>query len=131
MKRFITLLLAIIIVISMTLISSAKTSTSTTIVIDNFSVIFDVDSTFTAEEQHLIAEKVVSNNTENETATTYNLMCTLFGHKTTTETITVIEHCVRDTMPKCRKSLQDVTGCTRCDYVTIDVVSSTYIYCCE
>lgn len=131
MKRFITLFLAIIVAISMTLISSAKTSTGATIAIDGFSVIFDADSTFTAEEQQLIAEKIVSNNTENETATTYNLLCTLFGHKTTTETITVIEHCVRDSLPRCKKSLQDVTTCSRCDYVDISVFSSTYFYCCE
>lgn len=131
MKRFITVCLAIIVAISMTLVSSATTSTGTTIEVDGVSVIFNADSSFSAEEQQLIAEKVVFNNAENETASTYNLMCTLFGHKTTTETITVIEHCVRDSLPRCRKSLQDVTGCTRCDYVTTEVVSSTYIYCCE
>lgn len=131
MKRFITLFLAIIVVISMTLIASAKASTGRTIEIDGFSVIFDADSTFTVEEQQLIAEKIVSNNTENKIATTYNLMCTLFGHKTTTETITVIEHCVRESLPRCIKSLQDVTTCSRCDYVTTDIVSSTYFYCCE
>ena len=131
MKRFITLCLAIIVTISMTLISSATTSTGATIEIDGFSVIFDADSSFTAEEQQLIVEKVVSNNTDNEAATTYNLLCTLFGHKTTTETITVIEHCVRESQPRCTKSLRDVTTCSRCDYVTIDVLSSTYIHCCE
>lgn len=131
MKRFITLFLAIIVAISMTLISSATASIGTAIEIDGFSVIFDADSAFTAEEQQLIAEKIVSNNTENETSTTYNLMCTLFGHKTTTETITVIEHCVRDSLPRCIKTLQDVTTCSRCDYVTTDIVSSTYFYCCE
>lgn len=131
MKRFITLFLTIIVAISMTLISSATTSNGRTIEIDGFSVIFEADSAFTAEEQQLIAEKVVLNNTEDATATTYNLLCTLFGHKTTTESFTVIEHCVREAQPRCIKSFQDVTACSRCDYVTIDVVSSTYIHCCE
>lgn len=131
MKRFITLYLAIMFAISMTLISSATTSTGATIEIDGFEVIFEADSSFTLEEQQIIAEKVVYNNTENEIATTYNLLCTLFGHKTETETITVIEHCVREAQPRCTRSLQEVTGCTRCDYITIDVLSSTYVYCCE
>ena len=131
MKRFISLFLAIIVAIFMTLISSASSSTGTTIEIAGFSVIFNADSAFTAEEQQLIAEKAVANNTENETDTTYNLLCTLFGHKTSTESITVIEHCVREAQPRCTRSLQDVTTCSRCDYVDISVFSSTYIHCCE
>ena len=131
MKRFITLFLAIVVAISTTLISSATASTGTAIEINGLEVIFKANSAFTAEAQQLIAEKVVSNSTENETGATYNLLCTLFGHKTTIETITVIEHCVRDTMPRCIRSLQDLTVCSRCDHVEIDVVSSAYIYCCE
>ena len=131
MKRYITFFLAIVVAISTILITSATSSTGTAIEIDSFEVIFESDSSFTAEEQQLIAEKVISNNTDNEKATTYNILCTLFGHKTTTESITVIEHCVREAQPRCTKSLQDVTTCSRCDYVDISVFSSTYIYCCE
>lgn len=131
MKRFITFFLVMIVTISMTLISSATPVMGTSIEIDGISVIFNADSTFTAEEQQIIAEKIVTNNTEASSDTTYNLMCTLFGHKTTTETVTVIEHCVREAQPRCTRSLQDVTGCTRCDYISIDVLSTTYIHCCD
>ena len=131
MKRFITLFLAIIIALSTTLISSATTSTGTTIESNGFTVTFTSDSNFTAEEQQLIVDHIFSSMSSNEADTTYNLLCTLFGHKTTTESITVVEHCASDTQPRCRRSLQDVTTCSRCDYVDISVFSSTYIYCCE
>ena len=131
MKRFIIFLLATIVALSMTLISSATASNGNTIEYNGYTIIFNVDSSFDEQQQQIISQKVISNDNTNDISTTYNLMCTLFGHKTTTETITVIEHRVSDTQPRCRKSLQDVTGCTRCDYVTTTVVAQTYIYCCE
>jgi len=131
MKRFIIFLLATIVALSMTLISSATASNGNTIEYNGYTIIFNVDSSFDEQQQQIISQKVISNDNTNDISTTYNLMCTLFGHKTTTETITVIEHRVSDTQPSCRKTLQDVTGCTRCDYVTTNVVAQTYIYCCE
>ena len=131
MKRIITLFMAIIIAFSMTLVSSANTSSGNTIEVNGVTVIFSANSNFTEEEQQLIAEHVILGISEDERNTTYNLLCTLFGHKTTTESFTVVEHCASDTQPRCRRSLQDVTACSRCDYVTTEVISSTYIYCCE
>ena len=131
MKRITTFILAIIIAFSMTVISSANTTTENTIEINGVTVTFAANSNFTEEEQQLIAQYFVLGILDGETHTTYNLLCTLFGHKTTTESFTVIEHCASNTQPRCRRSLQDVTACSRCDYVTIDVVSAVYIYCCE
>ena len=131
MKRIITLFMAIIIAFSMTLVSSANTTSGNTIEVNGVTVIFSANSNFTEEEQQLIAEHVILGISEDERNTTYNLLCTLFGHKTTTESFTVVEHCASDTQPRCRRSLQDVTACSRCDYVTTEVISSTYIYCCE
>lgn len=131
MKRFIIFFIATILALSMTLISSATALNGNAIEYNGYTIIFNVDSNFDEEQQQIIAQKVISNDITNDISATYNLMCTLFGHKTTTESITVIEHRVSDTQPRCRKSLQDVTGCTRCDYVTTSVVSATYIYCCE
>lgn len=131
MKRITTFIMAIIIAFSMTFVSSASTTTGNIIEINDITVIFSASSNLTEEEQQLIAEYVVFGVLEDDTSTTYNLLCTLFGHKTTTEAFTVVEHCVSDTQPRCRRSLQDVTTCSRCDYVATDVVSAVYIYCCE
>lgn len=129
MKKFFVLLLAIIIVLTLT-ISVYATGTSDNIYnINGITVEFSESSSFTEEEQVTIAQLVVD-GIENST-TTYNVLCTLFGHSTTTETIGVIEHCVRDAQPRCLKTVEDVTACSRCDYVSIDVIGSYYIVCCD
>ena len=131
MKRFITIFVAIVMIASMTMITSATSSSGNKIERVGITVVFDSDSAFSIEKQNEIVDYIISDNIQDTTVTTYNLMCTLFGHKTTTESITVYEHCVRDAQPRCIRSLQDVTGCTRCDYVTTEVITSSYVYCCE
>lgn len=131
MKRFITILVAIVMIASMVLITSATSSSGTTIERDGVTVVFESDSTFSIDKKNEIVDYIITDNIQDTSVTTYNLLCTLFGHKTTTESITVYEHCVRDAQPRCIRSLQDVTGCTRCDYVTTEVITSSYVYCCE
>lgn len=130
MKKVLVSLLSIIIITVLTFTTSASGTTTNIYTIDGITIEFSENSSFTAEEQATIAE-LVTKGVDNSSATTYNIMCTLFGHKTTTESFTVIEHCVSATAPRCLKSLQDVTACSRCDYVSIDVVSSYYIFCCD
>lgn len=130
MKRLITTLMAIVIAFSFSVNAFATTTTSNVYSFDDITVEFFGDSAFSAEEQESIAQLIASGNFEHSSIT-YNVLCTLFGHKTTVETIGVIEHCVRDVQPRCLKSLQDVTVCSRCDYVSIDVYSTYYINCCE
>lgn len=98
--------------------------------VNGVTVEFSPNSSFTVENQATIANYVAS-NTDDSYVAAYNLWCTMFGHDTTTETITVIEHCVSDTAPRCVKTFQDVTACSRCDYVNIEVIGSSYIFCCE
>ncbi len=128
MKKVFTLLLAIVMAFAISITASA---TGNDYSINGVTIKFSEDSLFSAEEQAAIAEMVV-NGTDNSSATTYNLMCTLFGHKTVTESYTVIEHCVSDTAPRCLETIQDVTACTRCETVIdIYVITSYYINCCE
>lgn len=130
MKKLLSVFIAITIALTFTIYANAGESSNSAYTVDQITVNFSESTTFTAEEQALITQFIV-NGSNNSSATTYNLMCTLFGHKTTTETIGVIEHCVSDTAPRCIETIQDVTACSRCDYVTTDVISSYYIFCCD
>lgn len=129
MKKVLITLLAIIIAASLPINAYATETVGNIYTFDGITVKFSADSSLSPEKQTAIAELVV-NGTSDSSATTYNLLCTLFGHKTTTESFTIIEHCVRDVQPRCLESLQDVTACSRCDYVTTDVITTYYINCC-
>ena len=128
-KKLLSILLTIICVLSLTLVSSASNSLGNAFTIESTTVSFSTNSVFSYEEQQALAQRIVSK--EMTESTTYNLLCTMFGHKTTTESITVIEHCVNSSKPRCLQSLQEVTACSRCDYVDIVEISSIYIYCCD
>ena len=131
MKRLISISLVIVLVFSFVITSSADNSTSSNqIEIDDFTVIFEENTVFTKEEQQALAQIIVSPNNSDTNSQTYGVMCTLFGHKTTTETIEVVEHCVRDSSPRCLKSYCNLTVCSRCDYTVNEVVGSIYIDCC-
>lgn len=130
MKRTILIILTIAIILSMPLVVSASDSVGNIVNVGSFTIVFEADSGFTVDEQHALAQ-IIATDSENDTSTSYNVLCTLFGHKTSTETISVIEHCVSDTQPRCIQSYMDVTACSRCDYADIVELSSIYIYCCE
>lgn len=130
MKRILTTLLAIIIALSLPLSAAAINNAQGIYTVNGITVEFSENSLFTPEEQAVITQLIVD-GIDNSSATTYNVLCTLFGHKTTTETIGVIEHCYREAQPRCLKTIEDVTACSRCDYVSIDVVSTYYVVCCD
>ncbi|MBR6579522.1 MAG: hypothetical protein IKK74_11315 [Clostridia bacterium] len=130
MRRFISVILVIIFVLTLPILTSASELSSNVVNIGSTTVKYSADSGFSAEEQQIIAQRIVDGSINSQT-TTYNVLCNLFGHKTTTESITVIEHCVSDTQPRCLQSFHEVTSCSRCDYVDIVEITSIYIYCCE
>ena len=129
MKRTLILFIAVLIIAMLTLTVSASENIYT---INGFTFEFAQDSAFTTEQQVVIVETAINKETVDSDVTTYNLLCTLFGHKSATESFTIIEHCVSDTAPRCLQTLQDVTACTRCDaIIDIHTVGSVYIFCCD
>ena len=58
-----------------------------------------------------------------------NVLCTLFGHKLTETTASVITHNVYSNAPRCVEKIYDVSVCSRCDYVSQELLSSTRIFC--
>ena len=130
MKKVITIILSTIIALSLPFNSAASSTTGNRYNINGITVVFNEDSTFSTEEQVYIAEMAV--NGAAGATSTYNLLCTLLGHKETTETFTTIEHCVSATAPRCIETIQDVTACTRCETVlNIETFNSYYIFCCD
>ena len=128
MKKLFITTLTTIIAFTLILATSASGNIYT---FDNITIEFSENSSLTIETQAAVAKMIV-NNEDISSVTTYNLLCTLFGHKESTESFTIIEHCVSDTAPRCLKSLQDITACTRCEtLIDVHVVSSYYVNCCD
>ena len=132
MKRIIAIIFATLLILSLTIASSASNAKGNVILFDKYTVEFSADSIFCIEKQEYLANCLVGYDDNDESSTTYNLLCTLLGHKTTTESVTVIEHCVRDTQPRCYRTIQELTVCTRCEeIVDTNIISEVNIYCCD
>ncbi len=58
-----------------------------------------------------------------------NILCTLFGHKLTETTTTVITHNVYANAPRCLREDYNLSVCSRCDYVNQELIASHRIYC--
>ncbi len=64
-------------------------------------------------------------------ATTYNLLCNIFGHKIEGTGLYSIAHTVRATPPRCLRNDYYYEFCTRCDdYERQTLTSTSYIFCC-
>lgn len=82
-----------------------------------------------AKQKDLIAKRLLG--IEVETAESYGLMCTLFGHKYGAESgVDVITHKVRASAPRCLSERYLVKVCSRCDDTVATLKSQTYISCC-
>lgn len=127
MKKTISILLVALLLVGTFIVPSADDVVGNTYNIDNKTIIFDADSAFTIEEQQHIAQIIV---TPENNATTYGLICTLFGHNNTTESVAAITHCVNEQSPRCLKEYFIVTTCSRCDESTVERASYCYITCC-
>ncbi len=101
--------------------------------IGDITIIFDSASSFTEEEQTQLAQLITNHATgsTNNEVVSYNLMCTLFGHKYgSAELAYTTTHKVKDTAPRCKEECYSITQCTRCDHTELEIVNSSYINCC-
>ena len=127
MKRLTIFLMIITIIICATIGVSAGETIGNTYQIDNVTVIFDTDSQLSTEQQEIIAQLLV--NAEYSVSQA-NLICTLFGHKNTTEGVTTITHKVLPESPRCLRELFTITTCSRCNESTVERDGFGYISCC-
>ena len=125
-NRFIAMLMALAIITSLFVIPSSAIEAEEP---HTHIEIYFEDETL-SEEFKEKATAYFLNGATDENAATYGLTCTLFGHKLKTSRTTSITHKARATSPRCLKKTYDYSACTRCDYETSTLVSSTYIVCC-
>lgn len=96
---------------------------------DDITVVFDENSSFSADKQKQIADSIagIQNNSGVSTA---GLTCSLLGHDLTTEYVIVYQHKILATEPRCVKQEYNISSCSRCDYTYRELISTTRIYCC-
>ena len=127
MKKIISLALALLLSVSFCIAASAV-DVENTYFYGDVEVVFAEDSSFSEEMKQHIADYIVNGD---DGATTYNLMCTLFGHKETSEVVLTTSHKVRATNPRCLQQMWEIHACSRCNEALDQILlSETYIDCC-
>ncbi len=126
-KKIVIFFFVIILIISTTISVSSDEITGNTYQINNVTVAFDADSQLSVEQQKVIAQLLV--NPEYGVSQS-NLICDLFGHKTTQEGVSTITHKVMPDSPRCLQELFTITTCTRCNESTVERDGFGYITCC-
>lgn len=129
MKRTIALIMAVVSLFCVMSVSAGAQGVedgTVTVTVNETVFIFDADTT---EE---FRDKFIEDyfNGEDDGATAYGLMCTLFGHKIETTSVTAIRHRDKATSPRCLREIYDVDNCTRCDYTKSTLKAASYIVCC-
>ena len=128
MKKLTAILLAVLLIVfNLGINVSATDAGNNTVIVDNVTVIFENDSSFSDDEKQAIAQFLV-NNTDIQT---YGLLCSIFGHDNTTEIAVTITHCVNSTAPRCLEECWQVTTCSRCNETESTRISYSYINCCS
>lgn len=125
MKKIVALMLAMVLSLSLFVTVGA---TNVKYTYGDVEIVFDEDCTFSEEMKQKIADYIVNGD---DGATTYNLLCTLFGHKEEVTGITTTSHKVSPTDPRCLMQWWEMHACTRCEEA-LDVIllSESYITCC-
>ncbi len=127
MKKIIIVVLSIVMLLSFCISTSANEENGNIYHIGEKTVIFEVNSDFTVKQQEAIALFVA--NPEYGVAKA-NVLCSLFGHKYTTELAHVITHEYFPTAPRCKQETFEVTYCTRCDESSMLLIGTSLISCC-
>ena len=128
MKHIFAVFLILTITASFCLHISANSTSANVITINDIEIIFTPNTTLTNEQKQFVAQHFVDNNSNIQT---YGLICNLFGHKTTTEYVTTITHCVRDTVPRCLDEEWELIICSRCESIIEETrIAYSYRNCC-
>lgn len=130
MKKILSVFMALTLcVLSAALITSASEKPTVVITTVDAEYTVEFENTNLSEEQReAVAHTLVFG--KDDTVQTYGLMCTLFGHNTEENSVSVITHKVRSSSPRCKREIYHVTTCTRCDYQEQELSGTSYIVCC-
>lgn len=131
MKKIVSVLTAILILLTVfTAVASAADEKNTFVFEkDGNEITVEFESgKFSEEKQEAIAKRLAG--IEDDSATTYGLLCNIIGHNIETETTNVITHKVFNYDPRCKKQTYYISTCTRCDYYEEELITSGYVSCC-
>ena len=126
MKRIISIVLLFLMGTSIALVANAYNKYDDV----NMTIVFMEDSEFNEKEKDLIRAKLFGIATGIGDCPD-NIICDLFGHSYTEETITTITHKVNATQPRCKQEVLKVKVCSRCSDTQIERMSFEFINCCE
>ena len=126
-KVILTVIIVVMLTVSATMSASADSNVGNTYQIDNVTVVFDTNSQLSSEQQETVANLLVHPEYNVSQA---NLICNIFGHKNTSETVITITHKVFEESPRCFQENFTVTTCSRCNESTVERNSYAYITCC-
>lgn len=128
-KRFLSLLLTLAVLTGLCVIptSAVETEEITTAEIE----IFIENEDISEETRAKIIAYYSNPNHEDDGVATCGLTCTLFGHKLEGSTVRSVTHKARTTAPRCLEKTYYYQACTRCDYETSELLTSSYIFCCS
>jgi hypothetical protein len=127
MKKAIAVLMVFVIIVCTTLSVSADEVVGNIYEIEDVTVVFDPDSQLSTEQQEMIAQLIV--NPEYGTSQA-NLICNIFGHKNTQESVSTVTHMAKETNPRCFQEFFIITVCSRCNESTVERTGYRYITCC-
>lgn len=85
---------------------------------------YEVKETIANEFAGIVEEEAIGSVHPN------NIICTLFGHSTSTTMVTVTHHRAYIHAPRCTIDYYDVTTCSRCSYNEKVLLGSEMIHCC-
>ncbi len=121
-KISVMLALCMLIISSYTIIVSAHQNEN------NTEIIFAEDSQYNEDQKQIIIQMLTDGYSRQQTR---GLKCILFGHDYQTEYVTVIEHKVRATSPRCLEFMYEVKCCRSCSDTISTLIDSTPAYCCN
>lgn len=130
-----TIIMLIISILSISVFATSADEVVSSIV-DEPNITIDIEGAdILSEEQFVrITNTVMAYHCDHEMpmmSSTYGLTCVLLGHDKQTNMVSVIEHKVLATNPRCLETKYLVTTCSRCDYESIEYVAEKYISCCD
>lgn len=130
--KTIKIMIAFALCVAFSLSFSANTVQTSEIFYENeeTTVIFSTDSILSIDKKQIIADKLVYGNDSIENNVSTYSWCWLTGHDLVSETVYVIDHKVRTTVPRCDRKTYEVESCTKCDYVQETLISSIKYTCC-
>lgn len=131
MKKFISVMTVVALLVCGTVLNTSASDTSATTFIYEEKEIIVENSDLSYDEKKVVADYVAEVAPESDVSTC-GILC-IFGHKLTTSTVTEITHNAYSTTPKCLQSIYQVESCTRdsCDYIEKTLISSRRISTCH